>query len=133
MIDQKLRDSLVKGLENFPQIKLAILFGSVASGKERPGSDIDLGIAADHVLTFEDKSKINSMLFDICGRPVDLIDLQKKQEPILTQVLTKGLVLFCHDKRLYAELIKTMMFDQADFMPYRSRILKERREKWINS
>lgn len=31
----------------------------------------------------------------------------------------------------YAELISRRLFDQADFFPYRNRILEERRRKWI--
>ena len=77
--------------------------------------------------------KIIDAIAQVVARPVDLIDLQQKQEPILTQVITKGKKLFCHDTTLYAELIKTVIFDAEDFLPLCSRILKERREKWLSS
>jgi predicted nucleotidyltransferase len=133
MPDKNLINKISATLASFPSVKLAILYGSFAKDKETAESDIDLGVAADHILSFEEKEHITLALSDSCGREVDLIDLLKKHEPILTQVLSKGIVVFNHDKHLYAELIKTMMFDQADFMPYRNRILKERRDKWINN
>jgi len=72
-------------------------------------------------------------LSQISGRSIDLIDLQTKREPIFSQAITKGQLIFCHDTKLYAELIKTVMFNAADFLPLRLRILKERRQAWINN
>ena len=67
------------------------------------------------------------------GRPVDLVDLRTAGQPLLTQVLTKGTLVHCQDRQLYAELIKRMMFDQADFVPYQQRMLAQRRRAWIGS
>jgi hypothetical protein len=72
-------------------------------------------------------------LAQVSGRPVDLIDLQASHGPIVGRVLHEGRQLFCKDSRLYAGLIKRWMFDQADWMPYRRRIMKARREAWIES
>ncbi len=126
-------EELKSTLEAFSYLKLAIVFGSFARGNPRQESDIDLGVSAGRLLTAEEKMQIISGVAERFGRPVDLVDLQTKQEPILTQVLSKGRLLFCRDRRLYAELIKTMWYDQVDFLPYRNRILKARRERWINS
>ena len=128
-----IEDKLKKALSVFPEIKLAILFGSFATGKQTESSDIDVAVAAKEVLSFDRKMKIIDAIVQVVARPVDLIDLQQKQEPILTQVITKGKKLFCYDTALYAELIKTVVFDAEDFLPMRARILKERREKWLSS
>ncbi len=45
-LDQQLRDILA----NYPQIELAILFGSMANGRATPQSDIDLAVQADKPL-----------------------------------------------------------------------------------
>ena len=64
------------------------------------------------------------------GRSVDLVDLHTVGEPLLGQILR-------HGKRLlgggtcYATLIRRNLFDQADYLPYRSRNLAERRRAWI--
>jgi predicted nucleotidyltransferase len=42
--------SLVSLLARYPAIKLGILFGSLAAGRATPDSDLDLGVAASHVL-----------------------------------------------------------------------------------
>ena len=77
--------------------------------------------------------EIITALAQAFSRTVDLIDLQSKKEPIFSQAITKGKMIFCQDTKLYAELMKTAMFNAADFLPYRARILRERRQAWINS
>lgn len=64
------------------------------------------------------------------GRPIDLVDLQTVGEPLLGQILRYGKRLFGSNAR-YADLIRKHLFDQADFLPYRNRILAERRKAWI--
>ena len=124
---------LKEALSQFPELKLAILFGSLSEGKETKESDLDIAVAAERQLTAEQKMKIIEALAQSFTRPVDLIDLQTKREPIFSRAITKGKLIYCLDSKLYAELIKTVMFNAADFLPLRSRILKERRKAWINS
>lgn len=122
----------VRGLlRECPQIRLAILFGSLAAGTERADSDLDLAIAADTPLDGAAKYALITALAERIGRPVDLIDLRSVGEPLLGQILAHGIVIHGRDDPFYPELIKRHVFDQADFMPYRSRILRERRQAWI--
>ena len=126
-------DEQIRGiLKEFPEISIAILFGSVAAGCARAESDLDLAIAAQSPLTSGEKIAIISRLAVDIGRPVDLIDLSVVSEPLLGQILRHGRRLAGSDLR-YGELISRHLFIQADFMPYRSRILAERREAWINT
>ena len=111
-------------------IRLAILFGSMAAGKGRPDSDVDLAIDAGHVLKVETKMTLIGKLAEATGRPIDLIDLRSVGEPLLGQIIKHGKRLFGEDA-IYAELIKRHLFDEADFMPYYRRILQERRDAWI--
>lgn len=129
----EIEEQLKQTLSVFSELKLIILFGSFAANKQKPNSDIDVGVAADEVLTSERKMQMIETIALSFHRSVDLIDLQLKQEPVLSQVITKGKLVFCSDRKLYAELIKTVMFDEADFLPLRARILKERREKWLGN
>jgi len=64
------------------------------------------------------------------GRPVDLIDLHVVSEPLLGQIVRHGRRVLGSDT-LYGELISRHLFEQADFMPYRTRLLAERRMAWI--
>ncbi len=118
-------------LAGYPDIALAILFGSLSRGKAHVHSDLDIAVAQAHALTSAEKLKLIEGLALIVGRPVDLIDLQSTDGLVLAQVLTTGQIILCADRVLYAELIKKMLFDNADMMPYRRRILAERRKAWI--
>ena len=120
---------LVDVLASFPGLVLAVLFGSSASGKQRPDSDIDIAVAAHQALTASEKMAIIEALAERTGRPVDLIDLKGVAEPLLGQIVRHGRRLLGSDNA-YGQLISRHLFEQADFMPYRSRVLAERRAAW---
>ena len=126
LIDVQLREVLGK----FPALQLALVFGSVAVGKQRPESDLDIALMAEQPLTVEEKINIISALAEKIGRPVDLVDLKTVAEPLLGQIVRYGRRLLGSDNA-YGRLISRHLFEAADFMPYRNRILAERRVKWI--
>lgn len=125
-IDALLRDVLA----GFPSLVLALVFGSVAQGRQRADSDLDIAVAASQPLTAAEKMDIISALAAQTGRPIDLIDLKVVTEPLLGQIVRHGRRLFGSDKA-YGQLISHHLFEQADFMPYRNRVLAERRAAWI--
>ena len=106
-IDLKLKDILSR----HPSVEMAFLFGSLAAGQGRMGSDLDLAVAI--------------------GLPVDLIDLAQAHGPLLQQIVTRGRMVLCKNRTLYAELLRRVAYDEADVMPYYRRILSERRQAWI--
>jgi len=113
-------------------IELVILFGSMASGKYKQSSDVDIAVQLHEPLTSSQKKSLIEQLSLITGRPVDLIDLHKVGEPLLGQILKHGKRLQGSDAQ-YAELGLKHIYAQADFVPYIERTLTERREKWLNS
>jgi predicted nucleotidyltransferase len=117
-------------LNQFPSIKLAIVFGSVADNRETVSSDIDLAVLTDTHIDAKQKTQIIEALATATGRAIDLIDLRTAGQPILGQIITRGVRIMGSDTD-YAQLITKNLFDQADFLPYRNRILDERREAWI--
>lgn len=121
---------LLDVLAHFPTLVLALVFGSVAQGRERADSDLDIAVAANRALTATEKMDIIAALAERTGRPIDLIDLKMVAEPLLGQIVRHGRRLFGSDKA-YGQLISRHLFEQADFMPYRSRVLAERRAAWI--
>lgn len=128
--DEDLTRTILAAIDTQPGIRLAILFGSLAAGRERVNSDLDLAVDAGRRLTTGERLALTTELAKRTGRPVDLVDLYAVGEPLLGQILR-------HGKRLlgggtsYADLIRRHLFDQADYLPYRSRILAERRRAWI--
>lgn len=127
------RKKLEDLLANYPGLRLAILFGSLAKGRERPGSDVDLAVAAKEPMAAEDKARLIEAVALLTGRPVDLVDLHTANGLIMKEALAGGEMLFCADRTLYANFIQKMLRNEADWMPYRRRILAERRLDWISA
>ena len=127
---ERIDTQIAEALKGFPQLRLVVLFGSVAAGTATAESDLDVAVAADHPLTVEERISLINALAERFGRPVDLIDLSVASEPLLGQILRHGRRILGSDT-LYGELISRHVFEQADFMPYRTRLLAERRMAWI--
>lgn len=108
---------------------MAILFGSQATGNQRPDSDIDLALLADGPLTSDFKLQLIKAIGAEFGHPVDIVDLYYAAEPILGQAL-KGTKLL-GDNSTYAKLLTRHLLNAADFLPLQQRILTERRKRWI--
>ena len=123
-------ESIRPVLARHSEIRLAILFGSMATGHASRESDVDLAVAAERALNVDEKMALMAELAEATGRPIDLIDLHTVGEPLLAQIIKRGLRILGTDER-YAELIKRHLFEEADFMPYYRRILDERRAAWI--
>ena len=124
-------DQKLSNLFNRFGIRVALVFGSLAKDRARPESDLDIAVAAPQPMSTDEKMKLIAALAEISGRPVDLIDLQTASGLIAVQALTTGKLIHCTDRTLYAELIRRMLYDQADWAPYRERILAARRKAWI--
>ena len=118
-------------LARHSSVVIAIVFGSLASARARFDSDLDLAVAAAAPLTPQSRMSLIEDLALAFGRPVDLIDLNRLHGPLLHQILTQGTVIVCTDRTRYAELIRRLVYDEADFMPYYRRILADRRKAWI--
>ncbi len=128
--DPNLKDAILAAIGTQPCIALAILFGSLATGKGRAESDLDLAVDAGRRLTCDEKMALISELAARTGRPIDLVDIRSIGEPLLGQILRHGKRIAGSDT-LYGDLIRRHLFDQADYLPYRNRILAERRQAWI--
>lgn len=116
-------------LSDYPQFKLAILFGSQASGDATGKSDIDLALLSNAPISSGLKLKLIEQIGVRFGRPVDIVDLFLAGEPVLGQVF-KGKRLLGNDTT-YANLLTKHLLNTADFVPLQQRILTERRNAWI--
>ena len=121
---------LTRLLSGYPEIRLAILFGSQATGKTTIDSDIDLAVLANTPLGVDTRLRLIEEIGLKFGCPVDIVDIYHAPEPILGQVF-KGKKLI-GDNTTYAEMLTRHLLNTADFVPLQQRILAERREAWIN-
>ncbi len=119
-------------LQQRGDIKQAILFGSLVTGRERGDSDIDIAIEKKHSLSAVEKVKLIEQLALITGRAIDLIDLNTAGEPVLGQIINNGKRLLGTDTA-FSELALKHLYAKTDFVPYIERSLKERRQNWLNN
>jgi predicted nucleotidyltransferase len=84
--DEQLRAVLAA----FPNIELALLFGSVGRGQEHPQSYINVAVAFGRALSAAQKIALIEAWAERTGRPGDLVDLRTVGEPLLGQILRQG-------------------------------------------
>jgi predicted nucleotidyltransferase len=128
----KLKNKIKQTLESVDFILFATIFGSYANETERIDSDIDIAVAGKKVLSAKQFLDLKTHLTSTLHRDVDLIDLNKVSGLILKEALHSGEVILKRDVQIYARLIKKMIYNQEDMMPYFNRILKQRREQFLN-
>ncbi|MBI5937655.1 MAG: nucleotidyltransferase domain-containing protein [Betaproteobacteria bacterium] len=123
-------DQILAVLSRHPEVRVAILFGSLADGRAGRDSDLDLAVEAECPLNADEKTALIAELAEMTGRPVDLVDLRGVGEPLLGEILKNGRRLVGSDER-FAKLVSRHLVEEADFLPYYRRILAERRRAWI--
>src|SRR2546426_8083615 len=131
-MDAAITQEVLEVLKNHSDIRLAILFGSLASDRGTNQSDLDLAVDAGRPLDLPLKINLISELANRTGRPVDLVDLRTAGEPLLGQILRYGKKILGDNTR-YADLIRRHVFDEADFLRYRNEMIAQRRRAWIRT
>jgi len=117
-------------LARHPELELVIVFGSLATGRQGPDSDLDIAVQARRPLTVAQRIALVGELALASGRAIDLVDLRAVGQPLLGQILVHGRRLAGND-RAFAEIVRKHLFDAADFLPYAQRIVEQRRQAWI--
>jgi uncharacterized protein len=111
-------------------IQLALIFGSAARGTLMPDSDMDIAVLANHPLSNAEKRELIEQVAVLTGRAVDLVDLATVGQPLLGQIVKDAKRIKGTDSQ-FATLMTRNVLDQADFMPYVTRLLQTRRAAWI--
>lgn len=121
---------LINSLEARGDIRLAVVFGSMASHTAGPDSDLDIAVDAGAPLSSERRMALIDELARATGRAVDLVDLQQVGEPLLSEIIAGGQRIV-GDREAWAQLVSRHLVEQADFLPLRNRMLDERRKVWL--
>lgn len=124
-------DRVSAALHEIPELRLAVAFGSVASGRATPRSDLDLAVAGPGPITWEQRAAWEGIVATAAGREVDLVDLRSAHGLILREILTRGRLLVCRDRQLYAAFIQRLWAELADFQPQLDRLIRKRVRRWI--
>ncbi len=120
-------------LDEHHEIDVAILFGSYAKEIQHARSDLDLAIKLGPNLEMTSEVKLHyiEQLSSILDIGVDLIDLNRVGQPLLSQIMKYGQLLK-GSRTHYANIAITNVNTAQDFLPYISRMMRERRERLLN-
>jgi uncharacterized protein len=124
-----MKRELIDFFSHQTDIRLAILFGSAASDRLQPESDVDVAVLAAQPLSAERKAKLMGATALLSGRPVDLVDLRSAGQPLLGQILQGQQIKGSTD--MLAQLAYRNVIERADFLPLVERALTYRRNLWI--
>lgn len=114
------------------RIDLCILFGSHASGKVHPRSDVDLAIYSEVTDLTELKLRLIGELEDVFQAEIDLTILHHDMSPLLLhEIMLKGKPLFVSNRDIFIEwqIYAIKMYDDVPFLTkYQDLSLKINRE-----
>jgi predicted nucleotidyltransferase len=100
-----------------PSLEIAIVFGSVASGRAGRGSDIDVAVQARRPLDHQALQNLSDQIALESGRPVDVVDLAITDGCLLRQILRHGKVIFNKRPDILGMLTERLLSWQEDFEP----------------
>ena len=112
-----------------PSLRLAMLFGSVAEGRARPDSDVDIGLLDEGPLDVDAMIEVAGAACDATGREVDIVDLHNVPQPVTGYVL-RGKRLLGSDE-CFADLCTRHLIEREDFGRAREREVARRVAEWI--
>ncbi|MEA3288191.1 MAG: nucleotidyltransferase domain-containing protein [Candidatus Marinimicrobia bacterium] len=95
-----LKQQIISYFSDRDDISAVYLFGSIVSDRLSINSDIDIAVLTHSGdLSFPDQMDISQELSDITGREIDLVELSEVSVILRNQVLRKGELIICQDKR----------------------------------
>ncbi len=129
MNTEPIKKELAKILANHPAIEAAYLFGSMADGTDRSGSDVDIAIRLVPDLkpeyAFDIRLDLVDVLEAVFHRPVDIVILNSASLKMIRQVMTKGKMLYARDKSAEQAYAIQKQKEYFDFQFYIDKNRKE--------
>jgi len=108
-------ESLTRALEGIPSVRLAVLFGSAATGASNADSDIDIGVSMEGGSDFSPALRV--ALERAAGRTIDLACLDVAPPLLRFEIARDGVVLVERDAHDWAEFRAHAMIDWWDWAP----------------
>ena len=130
-MNQELKDNLINWAEKRVDIDLMIIFGSRAKDRQRPDSDLDLGLWRASKWSVDFHRECVERMTDFLPVPIDLIDLSKMDGPLLQEILCNGKKIYQQPDHLLGVLYVRLMDWRTDFMPAWENMLDQRRKRFL--
>jgi uncharacterized protein len=112
---------------NTKDIIAVYLFGSYAEGRERPSSDIDIGVLLNEKNNDLEKNIQNTFIVElsrIIKKDIHLIILNSASEELMRQIFLKGKCILVNDKKRLAIFEMVALSKIAEFAYYRNQMQK---------
>jgi len=107
--------ALREALESWPDVRLAVLFGSAARGESGPERDLDVGVLLE---PGPDRSTaLEAALARAAGRRVDLVRLETAPPLLRFEIARDGRVLLERAPHAWADFRARAMTDWWDWAP----------------
>jgi predicted nucleotidyltransferase len=125
----KLRAALVAG----PRLRLAVLFGSQATGRARAESDVDVGIIPSAPMSLAEELALAATLSKAVGAQVDLVRLDRDEPLVGREAALHGKPIFEERAGVFAAFRADAVSAWIDFdetvSPHRRRFLERLAER----
>ncbi len=122
-LDERILGALRAG----PALRLAILFGSQASGRVHAESDVDVAIVpVDPELTLADELALQDAIARAAERDVDLVRADRA-DPIVRREIARGRPLLEERPGIFARFAADAMLEYLDMEP----LLVESRKRYL--
>jgi predicted nucleotidyltransferase len=112
---------LTKALEEFPDVELAVTFGSAARGEATRKSDVDIGVQLKEK-SLEVLRRLEVLLGRAVGREVDLVSLDESPPLLRFEIARDGKLLLERKPHAWADFRARAMVDWWDWAPLARRI-----------
>ena len=131
ILNQELKDNLVHWAKTRGDIDLMVVFGSRAKDRQRPDSDLDLGIWRSSKWSADFHRECVEQITSFLPTAIDLIDLSKIDGPLLQEILCNGKKIYQQHDHLMGFLYVRLMDWRTDFMPAWEDMLEQRRKRFL--
>lgn len=121
VMSRPLSDSLRQALSVFPEIRLAVLFGSIARGRSTARSDVDVGLLLDEHPTVT-LWEIEGALGEAVHRTVDLVDLHRAPPLLRFEIARHGRPLLERQEGEWKRFQVRALLDWWDWAPTARRL-----------
>ena len=111
---------IVEFFEQHNSIDFALVFGSHATNKSHPFSDIDIGIYTNNKIELFELGAIVSTIELLINKPVDLVilnDLFKKKPDFAYQIVKDHRLIYCRDRSTYIDFKTNAVLYYLDQKP----------------
>ena len=124
-------DALRGVLVQYPEVRLAILFGSQVTGATHAESDVDVAYLGHCT----DRLGLAAHLSEVCSRDVDLVSLDDPSFPLLEEVIRDGILIHETAPNVYSawrsHALSTLDLDRTWYYRMRDAWLKSVAEKGL--